>query len=154
MAINRAVCRLRRGGAKGSTCLDAAACVAHRRGHTAVPARQRSWHSRELGRVRSGGSEFLTEFTISIPANTPAETVDDTEKAEAERAYQLAEQGNLLRLWKLPAETDGTRVLGLWRGQNAAGMEAILRTLPLDVWMTVDITPLTPHPSDPALSKT
>ena len=25
------------------------------------------------------------------------------------------------------------------------------RSLPLDAWMTVETTPLTPHPSDPAL---
>ena len=29
-------------------------------------------------------------------------------------------------------------------------MQAILRSLPLDPWMTVQTTPLTPHPSDPA----
>jgi len=27
----------------------------------------------------------------------------------------------------------------------------MLRSLPLDPWMTVEITPLSPHPSDPAL---
>jgi len=31
-----------------------------------------------------------------------------------------------------------------------AEMRAILRSLPLDPWMTVQTTPLTPHPSDPA----
>jgi muconolactone delta-isomerase len=31
-------------------------------------------------------------------------------------------------------------------------MEAIVRTLPLDSWMTTDITPLSTHPSDPVLA--
>jgi muconolactone delta-isomerase len=33
-------------------------------------------------------------------------------------------------------------------------MQAILESLPLDAWMTVQTTPLTPHPSDPAAAKT
>jgi muconolactone delta-isomerase len=31
-------------------------------------------------------------------------------------------------------------------------MQAILQSLPLDPWMTDETTPLTPHPSDPALA--
>ena len=30
-------------------------------------------------------------------------------------------------------------------------MQAILESLPLAPWMTVDTTPLSPHPSDPAI---
>jgi muconolactone delta-isomerase len=30
-------------------------------------------------------------------------------------------------------------------------MQAILESLPLDAWMTVETTPLTTHPSDPVL---
>jgi muconolactone delta-isomerase len=29
-------------------------------------------------------------------------------------------------------------------------MARIIKSLPLDPWMTTDVTPLTPHPSDPA----
>ena len=97
-----------------------------------------------------GGTEFLTTFTVTIPAGTPARTVEDTKAREAERAYELAGQGHLLRLWTLPGEG---RSLGLWRAQDAAGMQAILESLPLDAWMTVRTTPLTRHPSDPATAK-
>lgn len=102
---------------------------------------------------RQGAAEFLTTFIINIPADTPGETADATEKAEAQRADQLAGQGNLLRLWMLPAEAGGTRALGLWRARDADDMQAILRSLPLDAWMTVETTPLSPHPSDPALTQ-
>jgi muconolactone delta-isomerase len=30
-------------------------------------------------------------------------------------------------------------------------MEAIVKALPLDPWMMTELTPLTPHPSDPGL---
>jgi len=98
-----------------------------------------------------GAAEFLTTFTVTIPQGTPAQTVADTKAREAERAYELAGQGHLLRLWALPGEG---RSLGLWRAQDAAGMAAILKSLPLDSWMTVQTTPLSRHPSDPASAST
>ena len=93
-------------------------------------------------------AEFLTTFTISVPEGTPRQTVETTDALEALRAKELAEQGHLLRLWMLPGES---RALGLWQARDAAEIQAILKSLPLDAWMTVETTPLTEHPSDPAL---
>jgi muconolactone delta-isomerase len=95
------------------------------------------------------GVEFLTSFAVTVPPGTPRETVDETKAREARRTHDLAEQGHLLRLWMRPGEG---RALGLWRAQDAAEMRAILASLPLDVWMTVETTPLTQHPSDPAIA--
>ena len=95
----------------------------------------------------STGTEFLTTFTISVPEGTPGQAVDDTEAREARRAEELAGQGHLLRLWRLPGPS---RALGLWNAGNPAEMWAILKSLPLDPWMTVETTPLSRHPSDPA----
>ena len=97
-----------------------------------------------------GATEFLTTFTVTIPEGTPAQTVEDTKAREAERVHELARQGHLLRLWALP----GGRSLGLWQAQDAAEMQAILKSLPLDAWMTVQTRPLTRHPSDPATART
>ena len=93
------------------------------------------------------GSEFLTTFAVAVPEGTPRQAVADAESREAERAKELAGQGHLRRLWTLPG--DG-RALGLWQAASPAEMQAILRSLPLDPWMTVQTTPLSPHPSDPA----
>jgi len=97
----------------------------------------------------AGGSEFLTTFTITVPDRTPAGTVADTEAREADRARELAAQGHLLRLWRLPGHG---RALGLWQAGNTARMQANLASLPLRAWMSVETTPLTAHPSDPALA--
>jgi muconolactone delta-isomerase len=93
------------------------------------------------------GSEFLTTFAIAVPEGTPGQAVADAEAREAERAKELAEQGHLRRLWTLPGHG---RSLGLWQAAGSAEMQEILRSLPLDPWITVQVTPLTPHPSDPA----
>jgi muconolactone delta-isomerase len=92
-------------------------------------------------------TEFLVTFTLAIPPGTADQTVEDTKAREAQAAHDLAGQGHLLRLWILP---DG-RALGLYQARDAAQMQAILEALPLAPWMTVDTTPLSPHPSDPAI---
>jgi muconolactone delta-isomerase len=94
----------------------------------------------------TGDSEFLTAFTITVPAGTSDETVDATTAREADRARELAEQGHLLRLWTLPGQG---RALSLWRAQDAAAMAAILASLPLSAWSALETTPLAAHPSDP-----
>lgn len=96
----------------------------------------------------AGGTEFLTTFTITIPQDASFQAVADTEADEATRAKELAEQGHLLRLWMLPGRC---RALGLWKATSPAEMQAILTSLPMDPWMTVQTTPLTQHPSDPAV---
>jgi muconolactone delta-isomerase len=94
--------------------------------------------------------EFLTTFTVAIPAGAAADVVDDLTTREAQRAYQLAQQGKLVRLWTLPAEPGTSRALGLWRAQDLSELQAILTSLPLDPWMTTQTTPLTEHHNDPA----
>jgi muconolactone delta-isomerase len=95
-------------------------------------------------------TEFLTTFTITVPQDTSGPAVDDAEAREADRAQQLASQGYLCRLWTLPGPG---RTLGLWRAQDAAQMRAIVESLPLNAWMTTEITPLAKHPSDPATTR-
>jgi muconolactone delta-isomerase len=107
-------------------------------------------HPNDPARAARGRTpEFLTTFTISIPEGAPGRAVEETEAREARRAEELADQGHLERLWALPGQG---RALGLWQAQDAAEMEAIVKSLPLDAWMTTQITPLSPHPSDPVVT--
>jgi muconolactone delta-isomerase len=98
----------------------------------------------------TAGPEFLTTFTVTIPEGAARDRFDDAVAREAQRAHQLAEQGHLLRLWGLPSHRGASRVLGLWRARDREAMQDILTSLPMAAWMTVEVTPLTPHPSDPA----
>ena len=93
--------------------------------------------------------EFLVTFTLTVPPGTAAHTVEDAKAREARRTHDLAGQGHLLRLWTLPG---AGRSLGLWQASDAAQMQAILQSLPMSPWLTVDTTPLSPHPSDPAIT--
>jgi muconolactone delta-isomerase len=92
-------------------------------------------------------TEFLVTFTLAVPPGTDGQTVEDTKARETQAAYDLAAQGHLLRLWTRPDK----RALGLYQARDAAQMQAILEALPLAPWMAMDTTPLSPHPSDPAI---
>jgi len=41
------------------------------------------------------------------------------------------------------------RTLGLFAAADAGELEEVLASMPLRVWRTDEVTPLTPHPSDP-----
>lgn len=99
-------------------------------------------------RPRGSLREFLTIFTIQISAD--AATVDDITSRETVRAGELAGDGALARLWLLPVEAAQARVLGLWWAVGEQQMQAILDSLPMSSWMTVETIPLSAHPSDPA----
>jgi muconolactone delta-isomerase len=94
--------------------------------------------------------EFLTTFQVEFPGGMPAADAAAARAREAVRARELASQGHLLRLWALP-EPD--HALGLWQAADAAEMQAIADSLPLTPWMTTQVTPLSPHPGDPAAGR-
>jgi len=96
-------------------------------------------------------AEFLTMLTLTVPEGTPDQAVGDMKAREAKRARQLAEEGRLVRLWTPPSQAAQWRTLGLWSARDSAGLTATLESLPLHVWMSVETTPLTPHPNDPVM---
>ena len=89
--------------------------------------------------------EFLTTFDVS------PDIAQDERDGEARRWRQLADEGHLIRLWTLPPPPTGSRALGLWRARDADEMQTILESLPMIDRMLVETTPLSQHPSDPAL---
>jgi muconolactone D-isomerase len=94
--------------------------------------------------------EYLVTMTTHVPDGTPESTVADTRTREAARARELAAEGHLLRLWRPPLAPGEWRTLGLYRADNEEELRGVLASMPLHVWMTVEITPLSPHPNDPA----
>jgi len=98
--------------------------------------------------------EFLVTMTTEVPAGTADEEVDAVRRREAARSHELAAGGNLLRLWRPPLNPGEWRTLGLFAADEADDLEALLASMPLRVWRTDEVTPLSPHPNDPELSGT
>ena len=93
--------------------------------------------------------EFLVEMTTNVPQGTPEQAVEEIRAREAAHSRELAAQGQLLRLWRPPLRPGEWRSLGLFAAEDAAALEEVLASMPLRVWRTDVVTPLTAHPSDP-----
>ena len=94
--------------------------------------------------------EYLVTMTTHVPEGTPEEAVQNIRTREAEHSRELAAQGHLKRLWRPPLKPGEWRTLGLFAAEDDAQLEQVLRSMPLRVWRTDEVTPLSPHPSDPA----
>jgi muconolactone delta-isomerase len=94
--------------------------------------------------------EYFLEMTTHVPPGTPEEAVDDIGARESVRARQLAAEGHLLRLWRQQLAPGVWRTLGLFRADGDRELEKLLASMPLRVWRTDEVTPLSEHPNDPA----
>jgi muconolactone delta-isomerase len=93
--------------------------------------------------------EYFVEMTTHVPDGTPIETVATVREREATRAHELAAEGHLLRLWR-PSPAPGVwRTFGLFAAQDSAQLDGILSSMPLHIWRSDEVTPLTAHPNDP-----
>jgi len=89
-------------------------------------------------------------MTTHVPPGTSTEDVDEVRAREAARSRELASQGHLLRLWRPPLQPGEWRSIGLFSAADDKQLADVLGSMPLHVWRTDEVTPLTPHPSDPA----
>ncbi|MGH3717415.1 MAG: muconolactone Delta-isomerase family protein [Pseudonocardiaceae bacterium] len=97
--------------------------------------------------------EYLVTMTTHVPDGTSAETVEDIRVRETARSRELAAQGYLLRLWRPPLQPGEWRTLGLFAADDDDQLEEVLASMPLRVWRTDEVTPLSPHPNDPARAR-
>jgi len=94
-------------------------------------------------------TEYLVTMTTHVPDGTAPEAVDDVRAREAAHSRELAAQGHLLRLWRPPLQPGEWRTLGLFAAGDAGQLEKVLASMPLRIWRTDEVTPLSPHPNDP-----
>ena len=94
--------------------------------------------------------EYLVTMTTHVPDGTSEGAVQEIRTREAARSGQLATQGHLLRLWRPPLQPGEWRTLGLFAADDGVELEEVLASMPLRVWRTDEVTPLSPHPNDPA----
>jgi muconolactone delta-isomerase len=94
--------------------------------------------------------EYLVTMTTHVPAGTPERAVQDIREREAAHSRDLGVQGHLLRLWRPPLGPGEWRSIGLFAAADDAELERVLASMPLRIWRTDEVVPLSPHPNDPA----
>lgn len=95
------------------------------------------------------------EFLVRIQVNWPPDGDEDLRRSlverEAQRARELAAQGVIVRLWRVPGRWAN---LGLWRAPDASQLHEAISSLPFFPWLDVRVEALAEHPSDPGASAT
>jgi|SRR5580700_9363700 muconolactone D-isomerase len=97
--------------------------------------------------------EYLVTMTTHVPDGTSEQVVEDLRSREAIRSRELAAQGHLVRLWRHPLGPGEWRTLGLFSAGDSCAVEEILLSMPLRMWRTDEVMPLSPHPNDPGLDR-
>jgi muconolactone D-isomerase len=95
--------------------------------------------------------EFLVCIHVRLPPDFDEERKRELIDAESERAKELAAQGVIRRLWRIPGRWAN---VGVWNAIDATSLHAAIASLPLFPWLEVEVTPLASHPSDPRGSGT
>jgi muconolactone delta-isomerase len=96
--------------------------------------------------------DFLVTMTTRVPAGTTEDAVAEVRQREAAHSHDLAEGGNLRRLWRPPLQPGEWRTLGLFSADDADELERVLASMPLRIWRSDKVMPLQRHPNDPNLS--
>ena len=80
------------------------------------------------------------------PPDGDARELERLTAAERVRAAELAREGRIRRLWRIPGRRANW---GLWEAPTATVLHDAISSLPLFRWLAVDVHPLAAHPSDP-----
>lgn len=92
--------------------------------------------------------EFLVNIKVQIPPDISDTRRAELQGAETERGRQLAAEGKMVRLWRIPGRREN---YGLWRADSATDLHQALSSLPLFPYMDINVVALAQHPSDPAI---
>lgn len=90
---------------------------------------------------------FLVEMDFALEALSD-DALSRLQQAEAVRAAQLAKEGTLRRVWRLPGQRAN---IGLWHATDGNELHVAISSLPLWSYARVRVTPLADHPNDPRL---
>jgi muconolactone D-isomerase len=90
--------------------------------------------------------DFLVQIQVNLPPDTDPSRRDALVAAESARATELAEQGVIYRLWRVPGRWSN---VGIWRAADATALHEAICSLPMHPWLDVMVTPLGRHPNDP-----
>ena len=97
--------------------------------------------------------EYLVTMTTQVPDGTSEEEVQEVRGREAARSRKLAAQRKLLRLWRPPLRPGEWRTIGLFAAADDVELENVLASMPLQVWRSDEVVPLSGHPNDPHVSR-
>jgi muconolactone D-isomerase len=91
--------------------------------------------------------DFLVHITVTWPTGIAPEEQQRLIAAEAARAKELAAEGRLRRLWRIPGQRANW---GIWNAPDPTALHAAIASLPMFPYLVATVHPLATHPNDPA----
>lgn len=90
--------------------------------------------------------EFLVQADISLPRDLSDQARAELIKAESLRAAELAAEGIIRRVWRVPGRFASW---GIWSAPDATELHKAVTSLPMWQFMDLHVHPLSTHPNDP-----
>lgn len=87
---------------------------------------------------------YCVKMDVNIPRDIPAEQVEAIKVAEKARATELQQAGKWPHLWRIVGQYSNISILDV---ESNDELHALLSSLPLFPYMTMQVTPLAKHPS-------
>jgi muconolactone D-isomerase len=91
--------------------------------------------------------EFLLHIKVTFPPDGDPQEKARRIAAEGVRARELAAQGVIKRVWRIPGQWANW---GLWEAPDATAIHEAVTSLPMWPYLEVTVHPLGAHPNDPA----
>ena len=90
--------------------------------------------------------EFLLRIKVTFPPDGDPEEKARRIAAEGMRARELAAEGIIKRVWRIPGQWAN---YGIWEAPDATTIHDAVTSLPMWPYLEVEVTPLAAHPNDP-----
>jgi len=87
---------------------------------------------------------YCVKMDVKIPRDIPAEEVEAIKAAEKARATEIQHSGKWPHLWRVVGQYSNISVFDV---EGNDELHALLSSLPLFPYMTIQVTPLAKHPS-------
>ncbi|HGJ8975541.1 muconolactone D-isomerase [Pseudomonas citronellolis] len=87
---------------------------------------------------------YCVRMDVNIPRDIPAEEVEAIKAAEKARAIEIQQSGKWPHLWRVVGQYSNISVFDV---ESNDELHALLSSLPLFPFMTLQVTPLARHPS-------
>ncbi len=98
----------------------------------------------------SEGTNDMAEFLVNISFHWDDRVTDEQREQlrveERARAAELAAEGRLVRMWRVPGRRENW---GLWRANDATHLHETLTSMPIWPWMDIKVIALADHAVDP-----
>lgn len=90
--------------------------------------------------------EFLLKIRVTWPPDGDEEEKQRRIVAEGVRARELAAEGIIKRVWRIPGQWAN---YGIWEAPDATTIHDAVTSLPMWPYLDVEVHPLGDHPNDP-----